>query len=158
MKKFQFRYQTLLEVRERRKKTEEERLQALTAEVQARESELAALKAEENASREGWLTMQREGALDLQQMVMYQEFFQRMEIRQRHQGDRIEEARARVLNQRDILMLAHQEHEAIAKLKERDYKAWQTAIDRAEAAFIDELATVRYVRPAHGDPTIEGPA
>jgi flagellar export protein FliJ len=102
--------------------------------------------------------MQREGALDLQQMVMYQEFFQRMEVRQRQQGDRIEEARARVLNQRDILVLAHQEHEAIAKLKERDFKAWQTAIDRAEAAFIDELATVRYVRPAHGDPTIEGPA
>ena len=157
MKKFKFRYETLLEVRERRKKTEEERLQALTADVQAREAELAALKAEEDASRAGWMTMQREGALDLQQMVFYQEFFMRMEVRQRQQQDRIDEARARVINQRDILMLAHQEFEAIAKLKERDYKAWQTAIDRAEAAFIDELATVRYVRPG-GEPSFEGPA
>jgi hypothetical protein len=53
MKKFKFRYQTLLEVRERRKKTEEEKLAVLTGEVQAQEAELVRLKAEEEASTAG---------------------------------------------------------------------------------------------------------
>lgn len=150
MKKFKFRYQTLLEVRERRKKTEEEKLAVLTAEVQAEEAELGRLKVEEDTTREGWMTMQREGALDLQQMVLYQEFFQRMEQRQNAQQDRIDEARTRVLNQREILVLAHQEYEAIAKLKERDEKAWAAAIEKAENEFIDELATVRYARRIDG--------
>jgi flagellar export protein FliJ len=96
------------------------------------------------------MAMQREGALDLQQMVLYQEYFMRMELRQKAQQDRIDEARSRVLNQREILILAHQEYEAIAKLKERDEKAWQVAVDKAENELIDELATVRYARRIDG--------
>lgn len=146
MKKFTFRYQTLLEVRERRKKTEEEKLQVLTAEVQSHEAELQRLQSEENAQHAAWTAMQRDGALDLQQMVLYQEYFQRMEQRRNRQAERVEEARARVLNQREVLVIAHQELRAIETLKERDFKAWNDAVEKAEADMLDELATVRYAR------------
>jgi flagellar FliJ protein len=158
MKKFKFRYQTLLEVRERRKKAEEEKLQVLTAAVQAEEAELARIQGEEAAQRQAWMTMQLEGALDLQQMVLYQDYFARMELRQKAQQGRIDEARARVLNQRDMLVAAHRELEAIEMLKERDQKAWQSAIDKAENELLDELATIRYARRDGGAPGAEGPA
>ena len=146
MKKFQFRYQTLLEVRDRRKKAEEEKFQRLMGELQSSEAELARLKQEEGVQREAWVAMQLEGPLDLQQMLLYQEYFQRMELRQKAQERSIEDARARVLNQREVLALAMRELEAIAKLKERDEKAWLEAVERAEAQVIDELATMRHAR------------
>lgn len=146
MKKFSFRYQTLLEVRERRKKAEEEKLALLTAQVLGEEAQLGRLKGEEGAQREAWMNMQLEGALDLQQMVLYQEYFLRMELRQKSQQERIDEARARVLNQRDLLLEAHRELTSIEKLKERDEKVWREAIDKAENDLLDELATVRYAR------------
>ena len=110
-----------------------------------------------NLGREAWMAMQLEGAIDLQQMVLYQEYFMRMDLRQKAQSERIDEARARVLNQRDILIVAHRELEAIEMLKERDEKAWREAIDKAEAELLDELATVRYARRDGNVPTSEEP-
>ena len=41
-----------------------------------------------------------------------------------------------------------QDAEIMRKLKQRDFDAWRLALDRAENALIDEIATLRHTRRA----------
>lgn len=146
MKQFRFRYQTVLEVRERRQKAEEEVLQRLLAGYRREADELARLQAVHDAKWAEWQAAQRESALDLQSLVLYQGFIAGMEQRMKRQRDLMEDIGARCDHQRAVLAEAMRETEVMKQLKERDQAAWQRAIDKAEDAFLDELATVRHMR------------
>lgn len=145
-KKFQFRYQTLLEVRERRQKAEEERLQKLLGEQALEQAELNRLKAEHAAKWQELVDAQQAASLDLQSLVLYQNFLAGLEKLIKRQQDAVDMAAARSENQRELLVEAKREAEIIQKLRERDEKAWREAIEKAEAELIDELATVRHGR------------
>jgi flagellar export protein FliJ len=144
MKRFTFRYQTLLEVRERTQREEEERLQYHLAKQREVESELAALYADEQAQRDAWLAMQSDGTLQLDDMAMIHQFMSVLERRIRLQKQSLEDAVARSDNQREILTEAMRAAEIIRKLKERDQKDWREVLERSEAAELDEMATLRY--------------
>jgi len=144
MKRFKFRYQTLLEVRERAQRQEEELLQHLLRRQRAAEDELAALRRDEQAQRDAWLAAQEAGGLDLDQVAMIQQFLYVLETRIRKALQAMEDAVARVDNQRELLSEAMRQVEIISKLKERDEKAWRDGIERSEAAELDELATLRH--------------
>lgn len=146
MKQFSFRYQTVLEVRERRQKAEEEVLQRMLAAQRREEAELARLRAEHEAKWAEWQAAQREAALDLQSLVLYQGFIEGMERHMRRQQDLIADITARCDEQRKVLLAAMRETEIMAKLKERDLAAWRLAIDQAEDAMLDELAMARHAR------------
>lgn len=145
-KKFQFRYQVLLEVRERRQKAEEEKLQKLLGEQALEQAELNRLKAEHATKWQELVDAQQAASLDLQSLVLYQNFLLGLETLIKRQQDAVDMAAARSDNQRELLVEAKREAEAILKLKERDEKVWREAIEKAEAELIDELATVRYGR------------
>jgi flagellar export protein FliJ len=144
MKRFKFRYQTLLEVRERAQRQEEELLQHLLRRHGEAESALAKLHGDEQAQRDAWLAAQRAGGLDLDDVAMIQQFLYVLETRIKAQRQAVEDAVARVDNQRELLAEAMKQVEIIKKLKERDEKAWRDGIERAEAAELDELATLRH--------------
>lgn len=146
MKKFSFRYQTLLEVRERTLKAEDERLQALLGQQAKEQNELNRLKGEHAIKWQELVDAQQASSLDLQSLVLYQNFLLGLETLIKRQQDALDDAAARSENQRAILVDAKREAEVIQKLKERDQKAWQAAIDKAEAEMLDELATVRHGR------------
>lgn len=144
MKRFRFRYQTLLEVRERAQKQEEEILQHLLRRQGDAEQALNKLKADEQAQRDSWMALQAGGALPLDEIAMIQGFLQILEKRIRSARQAYEDATARCDNQRALLTDAMRQVEIIRKLKERDEKAWRDALERSEAAELDELATLRY--------------
>lgn len=146
MKQFKFRYQTVLEVRERKQKAEEERLHYLMAGQAREQAELDRLKAEHADRYAELIAAQQEASLDLQSLVIYQNYLASMDKRIRLQADAVGDAAARVANQRELLLEAQREAEIMRKLKERDKAAWQKALDQAEAALLDELATSRYQR------------
>lgn len=147
-KRFRFRYQTVLEVREQRQKQEEEVLTRLLGEQAKAERVLERLKAEETTRKAEFVAL--EGLVDLDTLVLYQNYFTEIERRVRAQQDEVDTAIARVNNQRDLLAEAMREAEVMKKLKERDEKAWRDEIERAEAALIDELAMSRHVRKPDG--------
>jgi flagellar FliJ protein len=144
MKRFKFRYQTLLEVRERAQKQEEELLQHLQRRLGEAEGALQGLHADEQAQRDAWLAAQQRGGLDLDQVAMIQQFLYVLDTRIKAQRRAVEDAVARVDNQRELLAEAMKQVEIIKKLKERDEKAWRDGIERSEAAELDELATLRH--------------
>lgn len=146
MKRFTFRYETVLKERDRLKGLAEEALQRAIAAWRQEEQALEALKAEEAECFERWQVSQREGAIDLQSAMLFPLYLEGLTLRQAEQEARIEQARRFVEEQRAALARAAQDHDIMLKLKERDEKAWRAAIDRAEALFIDELATSRHGR------------
>lgn len=147
MKRFAFRYQTVLDVRERLQKQEEDVLMRLLARQRAEEAERERLIAEEASLREAW-TERVNGALDLDALLTMHASLDGMARQIAQQGNAIDVARARTDNQREILTRAMQEAEVLRKLKQRDLDAWRLAIDKAENAMLDEMATLRYTRRA----------
>jgi flagellar FliJ protein len=146
MKRFQFRYQTLLEVRERKKKIEEERFTRFLGEQRLAESELAELVAHETAQRNEMGSIQQGDSLDLQMIGIFQGFLIDLERRIKQQESRVKEAHVRMGQQKYLLDAALREWEMVVKLKERDEKAWRMEVERGENALMDELATLRHGR------------
>lgn len=144
MKRFKFRYQTLLEVRERAQQQEEEVMQHLLRRQHESEAALQKIVDEERAQHDAWMALQTSGPLQLDDVAVIQQFLMVLEKRIRVQRAAVEEAIARTENQRELLTEAMREAEVIRKLKERDEKAWRDALEKAEAAELDELATLRY--------------
>jgi flagellar export protein FliJ len=144
MKRFTFRYQTLLEVRERTQHEEEEKLQYHLAQQRTAEGELSKLYADEQDQRDAWLAMQSDGTLKLDEMAMINQFMTVLERRIGQQKRSVEDAIARTDNQRELLTEAMRAAEIIRKLKERDQKTWRDDLERSEAAELDEIATLRY--------------
>lgn len=145
MKRFVFRYQTLLEVRERAEKQEQDVLQRLLTRQRDEEAETERLVAEEDSLRTAW-TEQVSGALDLDALLTMHASLDGMARKIVMQRQQAELAKARSDNQREILAKVSQDAAIIRKLKERDVKAWRTAVEKAEAAELDELATLRHAR------------
>lgn len=147
MKRFAFRYQTVLDVRERVEKQEEDVLQRLLGQQRGQEAERDRLIAEEAMLRTAW-THEVSGALDLDALLTMHASLDGMARKIEQQRHAVDVARARTDNQREILAKAMQEAEVLRKLKQRDLDAWRTALDRAENAFLDEMATLRHTRKA----------
>ncbi len=147
MKRFVFRYQTVLDVRERVQKQEEDVLRQLLSRQRAEEAEHDRLVADEVSLRTAW-TEQVSGDLDLDSLLTMHASLDGMARQIVQQRSAVEVARARADNQREILTTAMQEAEVLRKLKQRDFDAWRIALDRAENAQNDEMATLRYTRRA----------
>lgn len=147
MKRFAFRYQTVLDVRERLQKQEEDALQRLLGRQRAEEAEHERLVAEEAMLRTAW-TDQVSGALDLDALLTMHASLDGMARKIAQQKHAVDVATARTDNQREILTKAMQEAEVLRKLKQRDFDAWRIALDRAENAQLDEMATLRHTRRA----------
>ena len=144
MKRFKFRYQTLLEVRERAQQQEQELLQFLLVGLATARNELTSLQNDEQAQHAAWLSSQAAGILHLDDVAMIQQFLYVLDSRIHAQRQAVEDASARADNQRELLTEAMRQAEIIRKLKERDEKAWRDELEKAEAAELDELATLRH--------------
>ncbi|MEB3328536.1 MAG: flagellar FliJ family protein [Candidatus Sericytochromatia bacterium] len=145
MKRFSFRYQTLLEVREQAQRREEDKLRRLLAEQAAEAAEIARLEALAEASRQAFAA-ELAGRLELDHLVTMHGCLDARAQAITDAKRRLEACEARVLNQREVLLVTQQEAEVLRRLKARDFEAWQRSLDRAEAALLDEIATLRHNR------------
>ena len=151
MKRFKFRYQTLLEVRERAEKLEEEVLQRHLGSLAKASGAMEELMGQERAQQAAWIGAQGQaGGVDLDNVAMIQRFLVVLDQRIGRQRAEVEQAEARVANQRELLAEARRQAEVIRQLKERDQKAWREELERAEARELDELATLRYAHRQRG--------
>lgn len=150
VKKFKFRYQTLLEVRERQQKTEEEKFQRLMGELAARETERERLEAEKQALWESWKASQQAEQIDLDALMTFQQYAVGLDQLIERQARLVAEAHERTEAQRQVLAAAMRDVRIVAELKEKDERQWREALERAEDQLIDELAMARYARNPGG--------
>jgi flagellar export protein FliJ len=145
MKRFAFRYQTLLEVREQAQRREEEKLRRLLGDQAAEAADLARLESEAEASRQAFAA-ELGGRLELDHVLTMHGCLDAHAARIEAARRRLEACEARVLNQREVLLVTQQEAEVLRRLKARDFEAWRRSLERAEAALLDEIATLRHTR------------
>jgi flagellar FliJ protein len=145
MKKFSFRLQTVLELRERVKEQTEMELAQLNFRLQRlnEEKNHLLLEKEEMLDRQA---RSQQGRIDVEEIFWFQGYALRLDeqvFRLSEEMWKVEQAKE---GKRRELILATQECEVLLKLKERDFKKFLKEIDRAENQLIDELATIRFSR------------
>lgn len=145
MKKFQFRLQTLLEVRERVKETKEQELSQITHQLQQLLDAREALFQKKEQHLEAQ-TEAQQGKMDVDTVLWFQQYSEWIAQKIEEATKVIETTERKREAKRKELVHATQECEIITKLKERDYKQFLKEIDREENLLIDELATSRFNR------------
>lgn len=147
MKRFLFRYETLLGVREQEQRREEEQLARLLNAQSEALREVEGLQQRAQAQR-GDFAQHLQGNVDLDAVRTMHDCLEGTERLIRQAQESYDAACARTANQREVLVKATQAVEVLKKLKDRDLSAWRKALEAAENAALDELATLRYTRQA----------
>lgn len=145
-KAFKFRLQTVLDLARR---VQDQKAQVLAAADTRRQSVAEVLErlVEEQTTRRAELReAQLTGVLDLQAIEWSLQFLGALAERIVAQRSALARADEEVAAARADLMAAAQKVQVLEKLKEKARQDYNLALDRQEAKFIDELATVRYVR------------
>ena len=147
MKRFEFRLETLLELRTRREETLKQELGKkiqgiMTArrELAAITDELKALQGEEKQKRP-----RTTSAVELRYGIAYR-FKLKKDILLK--GRFIDDLQAQAHAVRAKLVKAKQERRAIEIIRERQYAAWKKAYRTQEQGFIDDVSQQAYIRRA----------
>lgn len=150
MKRFAFRYEVLLSVRERHEGEEREALRKLQARLGQEQDEAARLDRDLVHQRLAFAKASAPGTLDLEALGFAQSFITGLERALEGQRREVALWEARVENQRQSLAHAAREAEAIRRLKAKHFAAWVAELEGQEARFLDELATVRHAHKQQG--------
>lgn len=138
MKKFNFRLQRVIEVREVKKKQCQRELAGSQAELARREELLAEAARESQASSEG-LRKALKSPSKAGQLMALEGWRNRQEQEVQARRDQTEEQRLEVDRRRAALILAAKEKKALDRLKERRLEEHRGETLREEQAFLDEL-------------------
>ncbi len=147
-KRFRFGLETLLHHRQR---IEDERAGGLARAVQARlEAEAAVRAIDERTERSlaDQAALLAQGGFAAPDLAAFVNFRHGLEVQREHAQKTVAKALHEEERARRALVQARQDREALSRLKDKQFKAWQIEIDNAEAHLMDELATQAFARPA----------
>lgn len=148
-KRFVFRLQTVLNVKEKAEEEEKKKfgdLIQLLAREEARLRQLQQQLVETMALQKQKLQSGQGMSPDELQRIQY--FKKKLEKDIEAQKLRIKEVEAALERQRLALIEAMKERKTLEALKEQQLEAFNKEIDEEEAKLIDELATLKYARDA----------
>lgn len=145
-KGFKFRLQTVLDLANRIQDQKAQLLATAQARRQSVQELLETLIEQQQTKRDELLAAQQSGVLDLQAIQWSLQFLGSLAERTVAQRVALEKADEEVEAARAELMEAAQKVQVLEKLKQKARADYNLRLDREEAKFIDELATVRFVR------------
>jgi len=146
-KRFIFRLQTVLEVKERQEEEEKRKLSELIAWQRQEEQILAQMVHKEQATRQMLKDKQAAGVyLEVDELKRISYFLKKIAADIEAQKAKLIEIARRIEEQRQNLIKAAQEKKTLEMLKEQHHHEWLREIEEEEARFLDELATLKYAR------------
>ena len=146
-KRFVFRLQTVLEVKERAEEEEKRKLSDLIAWQRDEEAVLAGMIAKEQQTRQHLKDKQQTGAfLEVDELQRISYFLKKIAQDIIAQRAKLVEIARRIEEQRVALMKAAQEKKTLEMLKEQHYNEYMQEIEEEERKLLDELATLKYAR------------
>lgn len=144
VKRFRFRYDALLLVRERREEEAREGLRRLEQGRDEAQAGADRLSADLSQRRQAFAEAAGPGRLDLEALGFAQQFITGLEHALTEQLQTLATWELRVGQQREHLAGLAREAEAIRRLKAKHLAAWVAELEGQEARFLDELATLRH--------------
>ena len=145
-KKFKYKMQSILNIKEKLEEEEKDKLGRLLFEKANEEAVLAQLRARKANSQQEMKDKQRQGAMDVEELKRYDAHLKKMEFLIENQILRIKELDVRIEKQRQAVIKATQERKIFEKLKEKHKERFMMEQELEERKFIDELAISRYQR------------
>jgi len=145
-KKFKYKMQSILNIKEKLEEEEKDKLGRLLFEKANEEAVLAQLRARKANSQQEMKDKQRQGAMDVEELKRYDAHLKKMEFLIENQILRIKELDVRIEKQRQAVIKATQERKMFEKLKEKHKERFMMEQETEERKFIDELAISRYQR------------
>lgn len=145
MKKFKFRFRTVLRHRERKEDKLKEELAHLSRSLSRDKDILARLETGRELSR-GELKIKQRGKVNGEEVLRYQTYLIKLGGDIVSQRGKVNELVAVVDQKHEDLVKASREKRIIEKLGERDYKRFKEGLLKAEQQFIDEIAGNRFNR------------
>ena len=149
MKKFQFKLETLLSVREREEKVAQRELAIVHQELERIIGAVEVLYSEREVV-EKTLKEKQQRSITIDSVIEYVEYLQLMYERIASMEDEKLRMQNVVESKRKVVMLAMQRKKALENLKERKLSQWEEEYRKMEKTFLDEVATVRYVQNKRG--------
>lgn len=146
MRAFRFKFQAVLMVRKREEEKAQAAVQEIHAELLRQEKKLAELQSEVTTTEET-LREQQRSTRSAALLGDLQSYLSLAMIKVAEQQDTLMRTQNILLERREVLARTMQERKSIEKLKEKQYAEWQKACARQEAAFLDELGTIRHKKP-----------
>lgn len=145
-KKFQYRLQSILEIKKKKEEEEKEKLARLFRKLAEAELRLEELKNEEALTKEELKKEQKKERIDIGKIKMQHGYLKKMEDLIVSQNIYIKEIEKDIERQREELIRATQEKKVYEKLKEKHHEAFIEEVETEERKFIDELATMQHHR------------
>jgi len=143
MKKYAFKLETLLKVRNlREEEAEREFREALIAFQQALEELDGYRKQLEEALQD--CAMQQRDGFDIRIQQLYVTYFKRLKQEISDQTEVVNTAETEMEKRREMLLEAMKDRKVVDKLRARDYEAYSEELKRWEQKIIDDLAVLRH--------------
>ncbi len=137
MKKFDFRLQRVIDVREIKKKEKARELAASQRELERQEQRLQEATAEYQSSHDGLKqALKKRSSAGL--LATLEKWRGRREEEARRQAQQTTEQRRTVDERRESLIVAAKEKEALVRLKDHALGEYRTDCQREEQSFLDE--------------------
>ena len=149
MKKFQFSLDHVRDYRDRLLDEETGKLQRLRAEQTRIEQLIAQLEADFAQVSQAMRDAQAEGITALEQRGFSLQL-ESIRMQTHELTDLLKGVQDQVEQQTQIVVAANQEVSKLDKLKDRQYKDWQTSVRKAEEERIEELVSQNYIRKTAG--------
>lgn len=146
MKKFQFRLQKLLEIKEHKEKLVENEL----AKAERKKYKLIEKKDhlldEYQDSKVKMKKEEQKKILTVDRMLMYQRFFRRLKAGVASQNKLIHLADEEIKLVNDRLIEARKERRGLERLKEKKLKSYNYELEKEEQNFFDEVGNTGYIK------------
>lgn len=148
-RKFTFRLQKVLQMREQKEKLLQARFAELQAQARLERIRLQELQEAQEAARQELIRFQR-GTVDINEVMNYLNYLDRLASDIVRQEQVVREAEERAEEARLDLIRASQEKKAVEKLKEKQHEDYLKEQQHAEIVFLDEVSSARFNRNQAG--------
>ncbi|MBI2267006.1 MAG: flagellar export protein FliJ [Armatimonadetes bacterium] len=145
MKRFAFRFQTVLDVRRQREETLMRELSQREAVLSEAVTVLENLRNKESSTRET-LKEKLQAAISLLEVGLFQVYLQKLAGAIEEQKVWVAQLEAWVQEKRDEVVEALKARKVMEKIKEKDHTLYRKEVARVDQNFLDEIVTSHYRR------------
>lgn len=145
MKKFKFRLNTVLKVKQKKEDSLKTELVGLKKILELETSRLNKLKNDKLACQKE-LKQLRSKDIDINKLALYEYYLEALKQKIANQTSRVEGCKVAVGEKKAELLEASKEKKAVEKLHDKRYSEYLSDVQSAEQKIFDEISTVRYGR------------
>jgi len=146
MKKFKFRLQKVMEFKEEIERQRMLDLGKAKKRVSAEDRKLEQLWQKDSECRKQIEDKEKEYIINPVEMNLYYRYLKKLGTDMESQKERIQAAKSKMEENRQILIAATKERKILEKLKEKRCFAYITGIARKEQVILDDLANTAFIR------------